>query len=1090
MDTQTTETDQQKELSRQWIDRLCSGRGLEGAWRLQLIGQRSRVLGTCDDAGWLTDEAGEYYVGLDGGRLAPTAGTEVAPDGTISAGVRAVRAIDSTRPMRIRRFAKGIPASCVDEAIRHLLAKAPYTGLVFNGTPIDGTYVPTHTWWEREDRDTVDRGKYVDNVYTLFQDLWDRDRGDADDVSPSGCSCTEETSTRYVHDAFSVESVECRGQGYSVAIQSAGRNEDGTYDYSVVTRRALTQVSGPTVLKCDEFETVRETTWRNAYGSPGAWTDQDGNPVAVPPPCSAAPGTMYDVTSRQNDDCTYDVTVRETVSNNVGPSGLRTSATIYQADREESSSAEDSPPDEVDSASDGVVRTNEHTLRPDGKYDVKRRVQTETPVSSSSKRRSKYLDGTVVETVSRNQTPAYGASALSRGLRPGESVEVRKTDGDLRDVTVVEVDADPVGEKADDCRDTLYQHDHSETVNQASAPSRDHVPAASGGVVTRVRSQLTDRGTYDVVTDVAAEHPVSGAETRRTRTLDGVVVETTDRSQPKAAGAAALAEGLAVGASVSVRRTDGDLCDITRTSVDADPVGEKADDCRDTLYQHDHSETVNQASAPSRDHVPAASGGVVTRVRSQLTDRGTYDVVTDVAAEHPVSGAEVRRTKTLDGVVVETTDRSQPKAAGDAARSESLAVGESVTVRRTDGDLCDITRTAVDAEPVGLKSEECSDTAFLHQHSTVTNQAAPPSPSEVPPASGGLVGQLQARLTDRGTYDVMSGTRQEHTVPSAVVRKSRTLDGLLVETTDRSMPEPGGDPEAVGETVESSVTDGHLFDVKRSVLEDVEEDGDLARKCSLSALEHRTVTTQRAGKEDPGDDMHARAVDTSQRTWNELDYDLQQTGVWRKTDTEHRLIRHEWDAEVCLELCYSYDVWFRNDTYEEYHDLLARVQAYLADCVRKWTQENRPPAGYSCNPSIQINDGQLYDGHIAIRAEWAAGSAGMTGETEGIEMAVTFAGTYNVGFKAMGRGIETLHKILNSYGTTDWSVGEGYGLRHTASFDWRPSSGTWTVDIDLSACAKSDRLGPVHLHTDSSLPVLQHTVSDALGPAGKPSLVL
>ena len=51
MDTQTTETDQQKELSRQWIDRLCSGRGLEGAWRLQLIGQRSRVLGTCDAAG-------------------------------------------------------------------------------------------------------------------------------------------------------------------------------------------------------------------------------------------------------------------------------------------------------------------------------------------------------------------------------------------------------------------------------------------------------------------------------------------------------------------------------------------------------------------------------------------------------------------------------------------------------------------------------------------------------------------------------------------------------------------------------------------------------------------------------------------------------------------------------------------------------------------------------------------------------------------------------------------------------------------------------------------------------------------------------
>ena len=673
MDTQT-EIEAQKELSRQWIDRLCSGRGLEGAWRLQLIGQRSRVLGTCDDAGWLTDAAGEYYVDLDGNRLAPASGTTVAPDGTISPGVSAVRAIDSTRPMRIRRFAKGIPSSCVDEAIRHLLAKAPYTGLVFNGTPIDGTYVPTHTWWEREDRDTVDRGKYTDNVYTLFQDLWDRDRGDADDVAPSGCTCSEETSTRYVHDAFSVESVECRGQGYSVAIQSAGRNEDGTYDYSVVTRHALTQAAGPTTLKCDEFETVRETTWRNAYGSPGAWTDQDGAPVAAVDACSAPPGTTYEVTARQNDDCTYDVTVRETVANGVDPSGLRTSATIYQKDRERSSSAEASPPDEVESASGGVVRTNEHTLRPDGKYDVKRRVQTETPVPASSTRRTKYLDGAVVETVDRNQTPAYGNAALSRSLRPGETVEVRKTDGGLRDVTVVEVDADPVGEKAADCRDTLFQHDHSDTVNQPSAPSAEHVPAAAGGVVTRVRSQLTDRGTYDVVTDTVTEH-----------------------------------------------------------------------------YVHE---------------------------------------------------AEVRRTKYLDGVVKETTDRSSSSANVGA----NLKVGESVSVRRTDGGRYDVTTVEVDPESVGTKAEECSDTAFLHRHMELSNQVDDPQLVHVEPASGGVVRQRQVRVTERGTYDVTDETRREHTVMSAVVRKSKTVDGVVVETTDRSVPDPGDDPEYVGETVETSVT--------------------------------------------------------------------------------------------------------------------------------------------------------------------------------------------------------------------------------------------------------------------------------------------
>ena len=192
-----------------------------------------------------------------------------------------------------------------------------------------------------------------------------------------------------------------------------------------------------------------------------------------------------------------------------------------------------------------------------------------------------------------------------------------------------------------------------------------------------------------------------------------------------------------------------------------------------------------------------------------------------------------------------------------------------------------------------------------------------------------------------------------------------------------------------------------------------------------------------------------------------------------------------------MELCYSYDVWFRNDTYEEYHDLLRRVQQYLARCVKAWTEDKRPPAGYSCNPSIQINDGQLYDGHIAIRAEWAPGSAGMTGETEGVEEAVTYAGTYHAGFQAMGRGAETLHKILNSYGVTDYA-GEGseYGLEHKASFSWNPSSATWTAHIDVFAVSRRDSLGPVHLVVDPSLFQLQHTVSEALGPAGRPSLVI
>ena len=339
----------QEELAKQWIDRLDDGRGLEGAWRLQLIDQRSRVLGTCSDDGWLVDEEGANYVDLDGYAIAPVVDGEPAPE-------TAVRAIDSTRPVRIRRFAKGIPSSCVDVAIKHLLERAPYKGIVFNGTPIVGAYIPIRTWWEREDDDRVDRGQYRDNVYTLFQDLREKDHPDEVLLDPASCTCSETSTMRYEYEAFSVESAECLGQGYSTSIQSVSRNEDGTYDYAVVTRHALTRISGQTTLKCDEFETVTEQTWANLYGGPGAWTDQDGTEVVVPEPCEdTGSGVLVEVSPRQNDDCTYDVTVRTTTATRK----LReheTSATAFAKDvrdRTDGVPASEAPSDVTDVEDDG-----------------------------------------------------------------------------------------------------------------------------------------------------------------------------------------------------------------------------------------------------------------------------------------------------------------------------------------------------------------------------------------------------------------------------------------------------------------------------------------------------------------------------------------------------------------------------------------------------------------------------------------------------------------------------------------------------------------------------------------------------------------
>ena len=366
-------------------------------------------------------------------------------------------------------------------------------------------------------------------------------------------------------------------------------------------------------------------------------------------------------------------------------------------------------------------------------------------------------------------------------------------------------------------------------------------------------------------------------------------------------------------------------------------------------------------------------------------------------------------------------------------------------------------------------------------------------------ANDGYVVRTSYRITDVGSWDKTVEIVREQSVDEAAVTEEAMLEGVRTTMVYRNYTENAVqalrqqflvDGELpVGVTFEARKTDGNLYDV--TVRQTDGDERELVRRCSLSALEHRTVVQKTSPQDIPDDTTHADEVNPAARTWKELDYAVQSTGVWQRTDTEHLLIRHEWDAEVCMELCYSYDVWFRNDTFDEYHDLLRRVQTYLVKCVRGWTDAGRPPAGYSCNPDVHINDGQLYDGHIAIRAEWAAGSAGMTGETEGIEMAVTYAGTYNAGIHAMGRGIETLQKVLTAYSETDFADEDhAYGVRHTASFDWRPSAGTWSATVDVSAVSKHEGLGGVHLITDPSVRRLQHTVSEAVEPSGKPVLVI
>ena len=153
-------------------------------------------------------------------------------------------------PLRIRRFAEGIPYACVAEAMRYLLSRAPYRDVIYNGMLVEGEYVPTITTWKRDDGETVNGVSRTDGTYTLIQDLVERSIVDRY-MAGTSRSCSEEVETEWVWDAPDIGELPDENplQGVTYALQSVSRNEDGTFNYALVKRRALTQVPWETLTR-------------------------------------------------------------------------------------------------------------------------------------------------------------------------------------------------------------------------------------------------------------------------------------------------------------------------------------------------------------------------------------------------------------------------------------------------------------------------------------------------------------------------------------------------------------------------------------------------------------------------------------------------------------------------------------------------------------------------------------------------------------------------------------------------------------------------------------------------------------------------
>lgn len=527
------------------------------------------------------------------------------------------------RPLRIRRFAEGCPASCLKEALEHLLSLAPYTGVVFNGQPLEGEYRPTLTYWKRDLGETVNGQGRADATYTLVQDLVDADLVDAEGAG-TGASCADYTTTEWHWDDAAPGDVPSTGdmQGRTYAVTGVSRNEDGTFNWSLVTRIAKTRVTEWTTVRDNLFETVETRTYDNLYGEPWEFRDQDGDDVYVPL-ASVDAGVTVQAETRIQDDCTWRVDLTRVTAKRGVEALEADELTQYERKTQVQTKAVDAPLGDAPEASGGVTKAHRSELRPDGLWDVTEGTDVERRVEDAEVEVRRTLRGVIETRVDRNvEDGSVDAPKL------GDHVKVTKTPGRLYVREETHVAAEDVGTIAEACAKTIYEHEHAETSNEANQPDKE-ADNAGEGKVYEVSARATEEGTWDVVRKTTEEIAVSNSEVEKSKTLRGVIEKRVDRNV--ADGSTAVSK---IGDRVRVTKTPGGRYVREVTSVSSDPVGTIAEACSNTETVHTHTTTENKTSYESPE--TRWSTNNLTEKRVAATEEGTWDITTKEETFNPV----------------------------------------------------------------------------------------------------------------------------------------------------------------------------------------------------------------------------------------------------------------------------------------------------------------------------------------------------------------------------------------------------------------------------------------------------------------------
>lgn len=703
---------------------------------------------------------------------------------------------DGTRtevPTRIRRFIEGVPWAYVKPAIDFLLELAPYSGVIANGVDFETKYRPTLTVWQRDAQSAAVGAVRQDATYTLIQDLVEFDNDDAYMVGSSN-SCSETVETEYVWDSANVEDLPQASQGVTYGLAGVHRNEDGTFEYQLVKRVALTQHVPETVVRDDATATVTQELWDNVYtDSDGLYVDHTGAALNIPQPGIDA-GVVRIEGLSENSDCTLKFqVVRETAKSVVTKDS--SSHTQYEGNHEEGATGAVVPLGNAPDARGGVIQEFDSQLQPDGKFQVSRKTKVERPVGHASVEVKVGRKGRRTTVVDRNQSgPASAAS-----VEIGGSVKTEKTPGGLYDNTVVTFDKtlNPVKAGAR-CREDLYTHTDTKTVGGAEMPSDDsHVEGAGeAGRVITVEADMDDEGAVTKTTVVEQEKSVLAAEERWDVTLGGVTHTKTDRNQhPSSAGTAPAFSIGNIGSTVTNRKTPGGLVDVTITEVDRTTGSlDIRTACKSDMFQHVDTvvKTDPAGTVSPNTHVVDPGGGVVRESTSELNGNGSV-TKTDTVTTEKLADYGLAYKRTLRGLVTTTETRNTEQKASAPSKP-----GESQSHVMTPGGRYNLTVTSVEASATA-DSARCQKTVYEETDDSVTmlDTGIPDGfHAEDPSAVAGTYQTKTADTDEYGFTKVVSRTTTEHTVQSAQVTFRRTPRGLITTTTTRNGTTAAADPGA------------------------------------------------------------------------------------------------------------------------------------------------------------------------------------------------------------------------------------------------------------------------------------------------------